>query len=60
MVSLIHIDMASLTHIDIADVRYGSFKMDMSLNKLQEMMKDSEAWRVAVRGITNSQPQLSD
>jgi len=43
MVSLTHIDTAPLTHIGIADIRYGSFKIDMSLNKLQEMMKNSEA-----------------
>ena len=28
--------------------------MDMSLNKLQEMVKDREAWRAAVHGITKS------
>ena len=34
--------------------------MDMSLSKLQEMMKDREAWRAAVHGITKSQTSLSD
>ena len=28
--------------------------MDMSLSKLQEMVKDREAWRVAARGVTES------
>ena len=34
--------------------------MDMSLSKLQKMVKDREAWRVAVHVVTKSQAQLSD
>ena len=33
---------------------------DMSLSKLQEMVKVREAWRAAVYGVTKSQTQLSD
>ena len=29
--------------------------IDMSLSKLQEMVKDREAWRVAVHGVIKSQ-----
>ena len=32
----------------------------MSLSKLQEMVKDREAWRAAVQGVTKSQTGLSN
>ena len=32
---------------------------DMSLSKLREMVKDREAWRAAVHGVTKSQISLS-
>ena len=34
--------------------------MDMSSCKLREMMKDREAWRAAIHGVTKSQTQLWD
>ena len=34
--------------------------MDMSLSKLQEMVKEREAWRAAVHGVTKNQTQLSN
>ena len=34
--------------------------MNMSLSKLQEMVKDREAWYEAVHGITKSQTGLSN
>jgi len=34
--------------------------MDMSLSRLQEMVKDREAWKAAVHGLANSRTGLSD
>ena len=38
----------------------GIDSMDMGLSKLQEMVKDREAWHAAVRGVTESQTRLSE
>ena len=34
--------------------------MDMSLSKLQELVKDREAWHVAIHRVTKSQTRLSE
>ena len=34
--------------------------IDLRLSKFQEMVKDREAWRAAVHGVSNSQTWLSD
>ena len=33
---------------------------DMSLSKLQELVKDREAWHAVVLGVTKNQTQLSN
>ena len=34
--------------------------MDISLGKLQEIVKDGEAWHAAILGVEKSQTQLSN
>jgi len=34
--------------------------MDISLGRLWELVRDREAWRTVVHGVTKSQTQLSD
>ena len=34
--------------------------MDVSLSELRELVKDREAWRAAIHGVTKSQTRLSD
>ena len=34
--------------------------MGMNLSKLPEIVKDREAWRIAVHGVAKSRTQLSD
>ena len=34
--------------------------MDMSMSKLQEIVKDREAWRAAIHGVTKSWTGLSE
>ena len=34
--------------------------MDMNLGKLQDMVKDREAWSAAVLGVAKSETQMGD
>ena len=41
-------------------IRYITESMDMNLSKLQEIVKNREAWHAAVYGVSKSQTQLSN
>ena len=47
-----------MTEDEMVDGITGS--MDMSLSKLQEMVKDRGAWHAVVYGVTKSQTRLSE
>ena len=34
--------------------------MDMGLNRVRELVMDSDAWRAAVRGVAKSQTRMRD
>ena len=34
--------------------------VDVSLSELRDLVKDREAWRAVIHGVTKSQTQLSD
>ena len=35
-----------------------TYSVDMNLGKLQEMVRDRDAWRAAIHGVTKSQTGL--
>ena len=52
-------DMAERLHFTFWTC-YRQDAMNMSLGKLQEMVRDREAWCAAVHGVEKSQTQLGD
>ena len=49
-----------MTDDDWLDGITDSRDREMNLSKLWEMVKDREAWRATIHGVTKSQTQLGD
>ena len=47
-----------MTEEEMVDASTNS--MDVNLSKLREIVKDREAWHVAVHGVSKSQTRLSN
>ena len=45
---------------EVEMVRSFTDSMDMSLNKIQELVMDREAWHASVHVVTKSRPQQSN
>ena len=50
----------TLTSSDINIYTFYTDSLGMSLSKLQKLVMDREAWRVAIRGVAKSRTRLSD
>ena len=48
------------TNFKLLERTFQHIRLDMSLSKLQETVKDREAWRAAVHGVAKSWTQLRD
>ena len=44
----------------MVDLIFHMLSVDMSFSKLQEMVKDREAWRAAIHGVAKSQREPGD